>query len=109
MTSVAVPWATPHPWPKLPPVRGALRAGAEAPERAVGSPATATVTDDPDVALMLKVQAGDQEAFATLFGKFAPRVVQYARRLVGSEARAEEVTQDVFVQVFRFRMRYRPE
>jgi len=65
--------------------------------------------DDPDVALMLRVQAGDQTAFTELFGKFGPRVLQYARRLVGSEARAEEVTQDVFVQVFRFRDRYRPE
>jgi RNA polymerase sigma-70 factor (ECF subfamily) len=64
---------------------------------------------DPDVALMLRVQAGDQTAFQQLFTKFAPRVLQYAKRLVGSEARAEEVTQDVFVQVFRFRLRYRPE
>src|SRR5437773_9352275 len=64
---------------------------------------------DPDVALMLRLQAGDQAAFQDLFQKFSPRVVQYARRLVGSEARAEEVTQDVFVQVFRFRQRYRPE
>src|SRR5436309_2268435 len=64
---------------------------------------------DPDVALMLRLQAGDQAAFQDLFQKFSPRVVQYARRLVGSEARAEEVTQDVFVQVFRFRHRYRPE
>ncbi len=64
---------------------------------------------DPDVALMLRLQAGDQAAFQDLFQKFSPRVLQYARRLVGSEARAEEVTQDVFVQVFRFRQRYRPE
>jgi len=64
---------------------------------------------DPDVAVMLRLQAGDQDAFQELFQKFSPRVLQYTRRLVGSEARAEEVTQDVFVQVFRFRQRYRPE
>jgi RNA polymerase sigma-70 factor (ECF subfamily) len=64
---------------------------------------------DPDVALMLRVQAGDQEAFQELFRKFSPRIVQYARRFVGSVAQAEELTQDVFVQVFRFRHRYRPE
>jgi RNA polymerase sigma-70 factor (ECF subfamily) len=28
---------------------------------------------------------------------------------VGSEARAEEVTQDVFVQVYKFRARYQPQ
>jgi RNA polymerase sigma-70 factor (ECF subfamily) len=78
-----------------------------------GATATATfpsgAATDPDVALMLRLQAGDQAAFQDLFQKFSPRVLQYARRLVGSEARAEEVTQDVFVQVFRFRHRYRPE
>ena len=81
-----------------------LRAGIEA---AAGTATTAS--SDPDVALMLRVQAGDQGAYRELFAKFAPRILQYARRLVGSEARAEEVTQDVFVQVFRFRRRYRPQ
>ncbi len=64
---------------------------------------------DPDVALMLRVQAGDQDAFPELFRRLSPRVLQFTRRLVGSEAQAEEVTQDVFVQVFRFRHRYRPQ
>src|SRR6185295_19245610 len=68
-----------------------------------------TATGDPEVALMLRVQAGDQDAFQDLFRRLSPRVLQYARRLVGSEAQAEELTQDVFVQVFRFRHRYRPE
>ncbi len=64
---------------------------------------------DPDVQLMLRVQQGDEEAFPVLFQRFGPRVLQYVRRLVGAEARAEEITQDVFVQVYRFRDRYRPE
>ena len=77
---------------------------ADAGERVPAGAAT-----DPDVALMLRVQTGDHAAFAELFRKLAPKVLQYARRFVGSEARAEELTQDVFVQVFRFRHRYRPE
>ena len=64
---------------------------------------------DPDVALMLRFQGGDESAFRELFQKFGPRILYYARRLVGSEARAEELTQDVFVQIYRFRHRYRPE
>ena len=71
--------------------------------------AVARAQADPDVALMLRVQAGDQAAFQELFRKFSPRILKFARRLVGNDARAEEVTQDVFVQVFRFRDRYRPE
>ena len=64
---------------------------------------------DPDVALMLRVQGGDQGAFQELFQKFSPRVLQFVRRFVGSNAQAEEVTQDVFVQMFRFRHRYTPQ
>jgi RNA polymerase sigma-70 factor (ECF subfamily) len=58
---------------------------------------------------MLRVQQGEDGAFAELFQRLAPRILQYVRRLVGHEARAEEITQDVFVQVYRFRQRYRPE
>jgi RNA polymerase sigma-70 factor (ECF subfamily) len=69
----------------------------------------ANAAADPDVALMLRLQQGDQVAFQDIFRKFSPRVLQYARRFIKSEARAEELTQDVFVQVFRFRRRYRPQ
>lgn len=68
-----------------------------------------TAADDPDVALMLRVQAGDVEAFPLLFERYAPRVLQFVRRFVGHESRAEELTQDVFAQMYRFRRRYRPE
>jgi RNA polymerase sigma-70 factor (ECF subfamily) len=66
-------------------------------------------TADPDVRAMLRLQQGEEGAFAELFGRLAPRVLQYVRRLVGGDARAQEITQDVFVQLFRFRHRYRPE
>ena len=100
--------------PTDPPVPGA-KPGAEVGERAGVRPRPATpvsgdgVAADPDVALMLRVQAGDPEAFPELFRRLSPRVLQFTRRLVGSEARAEEVTQDVFVQMFRFRDRYQPQ
>ena len=103
-----MPCATAIPLPKLPPV-STLRAGMEGPGDVRANAGQMSAAADPDVALMLRVQAGDQVAYRELFAKFAPRVLQYAKRLVGSEARAEEVTQDVFVQVFRFRDRYRPE
>lgn len=75
---------------------------------------TATVgarerTDDPDVGLMLRVQANDEEAFRILFRKHSPRVLQFVRRWVGNDAIADELAQDVFVQLYRARGRYRPE
>jgi RNA polymerase sigma-70 factor (ECF subfamily) len=76
---------------------------------AAETPAATIASADPDVGLMLRVQAGDQAAFQELFRKYSPRILQYVRRMLVSDARAEELTQDVFVQVFRFRARYRPE
>ena len=47
----------------------------------------ASAAADPDVALMLRVQGGDESAFQELFRKLSPRVLQYARRFVGSGRR----------------------
>jgi len=79
------------------------------PAEAVSADVPASAAADPDVALMLRLQTGDETAFQDLFRKWSPRVLQYTRRFVGSDALAEELTQDVFVQVFRFRNRYRPQ
>jgi len=83
--------------------------GTPADAAAPPSPGAAAAAADPDVALMLRVQAGEEAAFQELFRKFSPRVLGFTRRFVTSEARAEEVTQDVFVQIYRFRHRYQPE
>jgi RNA polymerase sigma-70 factor (ECF subfamily) len=78
-------------------------------DRRDAGPGSAAAATDPDVAVMLRVQAGDESAFRELFERFAPRVLTFVRRFIGNDARAEEVTQDVFVQIFRFRQRYQPQ
>jgi RNA polymerase sigma-70 factor (ECF subfamily) len=64
--------------------------------------------EDADVQLMLAVQRGDMVAFRRLFDKHIAGVVGYANHLVGSPGRAEELAQDVFLQVYRKRSRYVP-
>src|SRR5439155_452041 len=121
MSAAAATWAAPLRSPTMWPPMATVHADEPAPESAERpreAPAEsapdagsgfAAAAADPDVALMLRCQSGEEAAFQDLFRKFSPRVLQFARRFVGSEARAEEVTQDVFVQVFRFRHRYRPQ
>src|SRR5437899_1700011 len=89
--------------------RGGPMSRSQGARAAGGAAAGSGAAVDPDVAVMLRWQAAHQGAFQGLFRKFSPRVLQSARRLVGSEARAEELTQDVFIQVFRFRHRYQPQ
>jgi len=63
---------------------------------------------DADVELMLAVQRGDREAFQQLFEKHIGAIVGFATQFVGNRARAEELAQDVFLQIYRTRSRYVP-
>ena len=63
---------------------------------------------DPDVQLMLAVQRGDESAFQRLFEKHVASVVGFATQFVGTRARAEELVQDVFLQIYRTRAKYVP-
>jgi RNA polymerase sigma-70 factor (ECF subfamily) len=65
--------------------------------------------DDSDVQLMLRFQDGDMEAFQQLFRKYSSSVVNFAFQFLGSRARAEEIAQEVFLQVYRWQKRYEPK
>lgn len=65
--------------------------------------------DDEDAALFLKVAAGDQAAFATLFDRHQQSIVRFAYRFVGSRAKAEELAQDIFVKLYKTARSYRPD
>ncbi len=64
---------------------------------------------DPDVQLMLKAGTGDLQAFETLVLKHQKSVLNAAFRYTGNPSVAEELTQDIFVRVFRAAPTYRPE
>jgi RNA polymerase sigma-70 factor (ECF subfamily) len=60
----------------------------------------ARVNDDPEVLVAL-VAGGDQAAFATLYDHLAPAVFGVVRRVLRDPAQSEEVTQEVFVELWR--------
>jgi RNA polymerase sigma-70 factor (ECF subfamily) len=63
---------------------------------------------DDDARLMLAFRGGDRRAFETLFARFTPRVLSFLTRMVRDRARAEELTQDVFVRIYQAAERYEP-
>jgi RNA polymerase sigma-70 factor (ECF subfamily) len=63
---------------------------------------------DPDAALMLAFQRGDEGAYRTLFERHARAMVAFCHHFVRDAARAEELAQDVFVNVYRAKDRYQP-
>ena len=64
---------------------------------------------DPDAALMVRVCGGHEPSFETLLHRHRSQVVNHLYRLVHNRAIAEELAQDVFLRVYRFRNRYQPE
>jgi len=61
--------------------------------------------DNPDdLTLVAAVRAGDERAFEVLYGRYRSRITGYAQGMVGDWARAEDVTQEVFISALR-RMR----
>ena len=63
---------------------------------------------DPEVVLMLRVGAGDPHAFEELMSRYWSRVFGHLYRRLGDRQEAEDLTQDVFFRLYRYRLRYRP-
>ncbi|MBI5069240.1 MAG: RNA polymerase sigma factor [Deltaproteobacteria bacterium] len=63
---------------------------------------------DPDAALLLAFQRGDESAFRTLFERHARSMVAFCHHFVRDQARAEELAQDVFLKLHQAAPRYQP-
>jgi RNA polymerase sigma-70 factor (ECF subfamily) len=59
-----------------------------------------------DDALVIRLRAGDEQAYAELYRRAHPSVFAFALRRLGDPTEAEDVAQDVFLQVYRSIERY---
>jgi len=66
-----------------------------------GSAATLSTED-----LLQRVATGDREAFAQLYDRTAPRVFGLVKRLLWDHSQSEEVTQEVFLEIWQTATRY---
>lgn len=63
---------------------------------------------DPDAALMLAFQKGDEGSFERLLDKYQRPIVNFIYKIVNNRAEAEELAQDVFLRIYRARHQYEP-
>jgi RNA polymerase sigma-70 factor (ECF subfamily) len=63
---------------------------------------------DPDVELMLRVKRGDRAAFEAIVQKFKQPVLNLIARSLPDQMDAEDIAQNVFIQVYKAASRYEP-
>jgi RNA polymerase sigma-70 factor (ECF subfamily) len=82
------------------------------PVRAASAESPGTPTAEPDalseteLALVRRVCAGDEAAFEGIFRAYYARLVSFACTNLGSQALAEEMVQEVFLQIWMRRERW---
>lgn len=85
---------------------GVMRQLDEPPETS-GDNHPQTVSD-PDAGLVAAIARGDEAAARTLVDRHLPRIMNLARRVLGNQADAEEVAQDVFLRVWKTAKAWKP-
>ena len=57
---------------------------------------------------MLRLKTGDEVAFSLLYGGYRKKIFNYCFRMLQDPERSEEVTQEVFLRVYRSAGRFEP-
>jgi len=65
-----------------------------------------SATQDEDQALIARIASGERQAFELLFNQYGERVFRYAHRLISDVTKAEEVTNDVMLEVWKTAARF---
>jgi RNA polymerase sigma-70 factor (ECF subfamily) len=73
-------------------------------------PTPSQTTDNAiDVALMVRIGAGDHAAFRVLVERHQDAVVGTVAKMLGNPSEAEDISQQVFLRLWHHAKRYRPE
>ncbi len=70
-------------------------------------PGTSATSVTPE-ALLERVATGDRKAFAALYDLVVPRVLGLVRRILVDFAQSEEVTQEIFLEIWQSAARFDP-
>lgn len=65
--------------------------------------------EQPDIATIQKAAKGDTDAFRMLLGKYQGFVYSLASRFVSDKAEIDDITQEVFIRLWKNLATYKPE
>ena len=89
--------------------RTAATCGGLAEDRTEVSMRSPAFDQSSDAEVMLRVKAGDEQAFAYLVDKYRRPMIGFMYRMAHNSAAAEELAQEVFLRVYRSRETYKAE
>jgi RNA polymerase sigma-70 factor (ECF subfamily) len=72
-------------------------------------PVSVTTITEIEASLLQKVATGDRDAFGELYDRMLPRVLGLALRVLRDPAQSEEVSQEVFLEVWQLASRFDAE
>lgn len=77
--------------------------------RGESTPASATLGPaHDDDALMCRVQAGELQVLSLLFERYQTALLNFYLSMLGDRAASEDLVQEVFVRILKYRRTYRP-
>ena len=62
----------------------------------------------PDVQLMMRTKAGDDDAFSQLVASYQDRLLSIFYHMLRDQGAAEDLVQEVFLRIYRARLGYQP-
>jgi len=68
-----------------------------------------TTGNEHDIALMLKVRSGDENAFEELIERHQSAVIGTVAKMLGNASEAEDIAQQVFIRLWKSAPRYKPK
>src|SRR5215471_1434191 len=69
---------------------------------------SSSATPEPEIEWMARIRNGDMEAFRLLVEAHQSRVVGTITKMLGSDAEAEDLAQQVFIRIWKSAPRYKP-
>lgn len=87
----------------------AERGGVDVRAPGSGTGLAGGIEAETDEVLMARIRVGDQPAYRALVNRHLRRTFALARRLCGSDSEAEDIVQDVFLQIWQRRSHWTDE
>ena len=97
-----------NPMPDATAIPAILSAAGDAPRASAAATPMPISAESTDEQLMQALREGSEEAFTALFHRYKQPIFGFFSRRLAESARAEELTQETFIALFRAAKRYEP-